>query len=159
MNTRSPLARHQRDLLQAVADLGVCKDAALACRLSELDEKCDRTTVVKWRSGERSAPLGLLPVLLGFVDDPAAVLEVLARPLGLRVVPEGDLVTDERGLSDRALEIASLSGHVVAAVRDALRDGLVTADERVAIHEAAAQLRRQAAELEALASPSVRVLP
>ena len=152
MDPRSPLARHQAALLGAVRALGVATDESLAAYLDSLGEVVDRTTLVRWRAGERSAPLGLLPVLLGHVDDPAAVLDILARPLGLRVVPDGDLTTDERGLGDRALELAEISGGVVSTVRHALVDGHVTDAEREDVRRAAADLRRAAAELESLAN-------
>ena len=106
-----------------------------------------RTAVVRWRAGERTAPLGLLPVVLSHVDDPAAVLDVLARPLGLRVVPDRTLASDERPLGDRALEIAERAGMVISAVRSALA-GDPDPDR---IGAAARSLRRSAAELEAIA--------
>lgn len=151
MDTRSALSRHQQILLTQIRGTGLCTDESLSAFLSSVGESVDRTTLVRWRAGERAAPLGLLPILLGHVDDPAAVLDLLARPLGLRVVPDTDTDTDERGLGDRALELAELSGAVVATVRTALADGRVTADERAAIGDTAAALRRAAAELEALA--------
>lgn len=152
MDRRSTLSRHQRQLLEAIRGLGLCTDDSLRGRLSELGEDLDRTTLVRWRAGERTAPLGLLPILLGHVDDPAAVLDLLARPLGLRTVPDEDLDTDERGLSDRALELAERSGDVIAAVREALQDGVVDEVERERVSTAAARLRRTAAELETLTS-------
>jgi hypothetical protein len=151
MDTRSALSRHQRTLLEQIRATGLCTDESLSAHLSAVGEPTDRTTLVRYRAGERAAPLGLLPILLGHVDDPGAVLDLLARPCGLRVVADTDIETDQRGLSDRALELAERSGVVVATVRAALSDGIVTADERQAIGDTAAALRRAAAELEALA--------
>lgn len=156
MDTRSALSRHQRILLEQIRGTGQCTDESVVAHLAALDEHVDRTTLVRWRAGERAAPLGLLPILLGHVDDPAAVLDLLARPFGLRVVPDTDTDTDERGLGDRALELAERSGEVVATVRTALADGRVTDEERQAITDAAAALRRAAAELEAVTSSRVR---
>lgn len=124
--------------------------------MREVNEPCDRSTLVRYRAGERAAPLGLLDLVLGHVDDPAAVLSCWARDYGLRVVADTDVDTDERGLSDRALEVAERSGAVVAAVRRAVGDGDVSAVERSEIGAAAAELRRVAAELEALVRRNIR---
>lgn len=153
----TPLRRHQIRRLDQLRALGVATDESLAAYLREVGEPCDRTTLVRYRAGERTAPLGLLDLVLGHVDHPAEVLGLWAREYGLRVVPDADVETDERGLSDRALEVASLTGDVVSAIRTALADARVTADERETIRSAAADLRRAAAELEAMAGPEPKL--
>lgn len=143
MNPRSPLSRHQRALMQGVRSLGCCTDESLVAHLDSVGERIDRTTLVRWRKGERTAPLGLLPVMLGHVDDPASVLDLLARPLGLRVVPDCDPDSDGRSLTDRAMQLVELAGEVAKAVRGP------RADDQ--LERAAAALRRCAAEIEAMA--------
>lgn len=90
MNPRSPLARHQIRRLDQLRALGACTDESLAAYLREVGEPCDRTTLVRYRAGERTCPIGLLDLALGHVDDPAAVLDLWARDHGLHVVPEVD---------------------------------------------------------------------
>ena len=114
MNQRTALSRLQSSFLAHVRDLGLCTDESLVARLAELGETVDRTTLVRWRSGERQAPLGLLPVLLGHVDEPAALLDAIARPLGLRVVPEGVSSGDYR---DESGDVSVALGALTAAVR------------------------------------------
>lgn len=147
MDRRSSLSRQQRQLLEGIRALGLCTDESVSCRLAELGETVDRTTLVRWRSGERTAPLGLLPILLGHVDDPAAILDLLARPLGLRVVEDVDVATDERGLVDRALEVAERSGAVVSTLRTAIADGQVDDLERRRALTAVEDARRALTEL------------
>jgi hypothetical protein len=153
LDPKTPFARHQRAFLTEIFDRGLCKDSALAARFAELGESGDRSTPTKWRSGERQAPLGMLPILLGHVDAPAEVLSLLARPHGLRVVPDGDLDTDERGLADRALEVGALAGDVQQTVRAALADGRITDEERALIHETAELAIRRLQELSAITAP------
>jgi regulatory protein CII len=151
MNARSPLARHQIRRLEQLRAIGVCTDESLAAYLREVGEPCERTTLVRYRAGERSAPLGLLDLVLSHSGDAGSVLDLWAREHGCRVVPDADPDTDERGLSDRAFEIVALTGTVASSVRDALADGRVDDGELDTIRLAAAQLRRAAAELESLA--------
>ena len=120
------------------------------------EDPIDRSTFVRWRDGESCAPLGLLPLLLDHVDDPAAVLDLLARPLGLRVVPDGDIDTDERGLADRALEVGQLVGEVQQSVREALADGRVTETERADIYASVELAIRRLQELSTLTAPKRR---
>lgn len=150
MNRRSSLSRHQRQLLEGVRALGLCTDESVVARLAELGEQLDRSTLVRWRAGERTAPLGLLPILLGHVDDPSAVLDLLARPLGLRVVPDVDADTDERTLVDRALEVAERSGDVVSTLRAAQAAGELGDLERHRAVSAVELARRTLAELAAV---------
>lgn len=149
MNVRSPLARLQRTRLEQLRLLGLCTDDSLVAAAAQAGETIDRTTIVRYRAGERTCPIGLLDLVLHHVDDPGAVLDLWARDHGLRVVPDGDIDTDERGLSDRGLEVAGLAGHVVEAIRSALADGRVERTESLNIARVAAELRRAAAELEA----------
>jgi hypothetical protein len=157
MNARSPIASQASSFLGSIADLGLCKDGAFAARLAELGEPVDRSSIVRWRSGARTAPLGILPILLNFVDDPAAVLDLLAAPVGLRCVPDAEMETDDRGLLDRALELATLTGAATNAIREALADGETSDAEREQVRVAAERLERAAAELKALARPVRRV--
>jgi len=152
----TPLRRHQIRRLEQLRSLGVMTDESLAAHLREVGEPCDRSTLVRYRAGERTAPLGILDLALSHADEPAEVLALYARDYQLRVVPDLDVDTDERGLSDRALEIGTLTGEVVGAVRIALADGHVSEDERAEIRRAAAALRQAAAELEAISTPQIR---
>lgn len=124
MSPRTALARQQAALLAVVRDHHLCTDESLSARLSELGETVDRTTIVKWRSGERQAPLGLLPILLGHVDHPETVLDALARPLGLRVVSADDVsvVGDYR---DEAGDVSVALGALTSAVRAGADPGTV----------------------------------
>jgi len=79
------LNRRQRAFLSEVHELGLTTDLALSAAAAAVGELIDESAISRWRKGEGHAPLGLLPVLLGHVDQPALVLDVLARPLGLRV--------------------------------------------------------------------------
>lgn len=121
--------------------LGVCTDESLAGFLRELGEPCDRTAIVKWRSGERKAPLGLLDLILSHVDRPAAVLDLWARDHGLRVVPDID-PADGRTLSDRSAQVVEILAEVMKAVREGRLD-------RVADH--AAELAHVASDIQAQA--------
>lgn len=152
-SSRSAIRNHQVNVLTEAHQLGLFTDASLAAACAQVGEDIDRTSLVKMRSGDRPAPLGLLPILLEHVDDPAAVLDVLARPHGLRVVADADVATDERGLAVRALELTEKVGAVCSRVRAALYDGRTDAEELETISEGAGDLRRLAAELEALTSP------
>lgn len=113
---RSPLLRLQADLLRHVRRRGLTTDDALAAELTALGHPCDRTTLVRYRKGERTAPLGLLQVILDHVDEPREVLEHLAAPHGLRV-ESAEEATVEGDLSDAILELAELVGAVARVVR------------------------------------------
>lgn len=117
MSPRSHLARIQRQRLTEIAELQILTDESLAAHLRALEIPCDRSTLVRYRSGERTAPLALLDLILGHCDEGEriAVLEIWARPFGLLVVPQE-----------------------------------LSAGERWQIRQRAAELRRQAAELETL---------
>lgn len=154
MDPRSPLAKHQIRRLNQIRSLGDVTDDSIAAYLRQIDEPCDRSRITNYRNGTRSAPLGLLDLILNHCGDPAAVLNIYAEEHGLRVVPDGDLDTDNRSLADRALDIASLSGQVVNAVRAALAGGKVSEQERESVRSTAAELRRVAAELETWARRS-----
>lgn len=152
------LARHSGNLLKGIHNLGLCTDLSLAAAVVGAGESpIDRSTFVRWRDGESCAPLGLLPVLLSHVDDPAEVLGLLAEPLGLQVLPMGDLDTDERTLSDRALELTELVGKVTAEVRQTLADGRADPDEFERIRAVAASLRKAAASLEAVSGEAAQL--
>ncbi len=154
----SVLARHSGNLLKAIHNLGLCTDLSLAAAVVGAGEApIDRSTFVRWRDGESPAPLGLLPVILSHVDDPAEVLGLLAEPLGLQVLPMGDIDTEERSLSDRALELGELTGKVTAEIRQALADGRADPEEFARIRAVAAELRKAAASLEALAGEAGQI--
>lgn len=125
-------------------------------RLGELDGPSDPSTVVKWRKGERQAPLGLLTILLSLTDEPAELLGLLAQPHDLAVVQAGALEQDRRGLADRALEIAKLGGDVADEIRSALADGSVEEGELASIHERANQAAQRLLELASLTAPRRR---
>lgn len=151
------LSARQAAFLREVHALGLCTDLSFCAAIVEAGgEPVDRSLIVRWRSGECPAPLGILPVLLDHVDDPSAVLDVLARPLGLRVVPEAVAEVDDRGLADRALELGDLLGDVQRQIRQALADGELTEDERAAIHASAEITARRASELAAVTAPGRR---
>jgi hypothetical protein len=152
----SPLRRHQVRRLEQLRALALCSDEAMAARISEVGEPCSRTALCHYRSGKRTAPLGMLDLILGFVDDPAEVLALWARDYGLQVLPAAtaaDIDTDERGLADRALELGDQVGDIHRAVREALADGAVDDEERARIYHRAKAAAESIAELVALTAP------
>lgn len=108
----------------------------------------DRTLVVRWRSGERQAPLGVLPVLLAEVDDldaRAEVLRALAAPLGLEVrVPVDDGADATH--TDLVMSLVSSAGRLA----DAMADGRIDAAEGAALIRTAGRLEAVAQQLRAL---------
>ena len=78
----------QKRLLLAVQSTGACTDLSLAAALTEIGARCDRSTLSRWRAGDRTAPLGLLRPMLVHLGDPqavASVLRVLADGLGVDI--------------------------------------------------------------------------
>lgn len=145
----SPIQRLQRDALEPLRDRGLLKDEALVARLAALGCDVDRTTIVRWRAGQRTAPLGVLLVALGFLGDEER-LEYLAAVLegyGLRAVPLADPGTDDRGLTDRVLEVGGLVGQLQSEARAAMADGHVDEVERAALSDLARHLEQAAAEI------------
>jgi hypothetical protein len=142
------LNRRQRALLTAVHQLGLTTDLALsAAAVGAGEDALDQSTIVRWRKGEGHAPLGLLPVLLDHVDDPAAVLDLLARPLGLQVVPVPSTV-GLRSVQTEALEV------VAAAM--AIVDAHTRGSSAAQIVSMARTLAREAAELGAAAGAEAK---
>lgn len=154
---RDPITRHAVALLDGIQALGLCTDDSAATYLRSLGVECERPTLTNWRRGHRTAPLGLLPLLLRHVDDPRAVLNLLAIPLGLRVVEdtEGASVGTTTALMLRAIGEA---GRLSSVVSEALADGEISEDERRAVEERLEAAAQTIASLRAqLASPALRV--
>lgn len=156
----SPLSRHQAGFLEGFAALGLTKDSALAAELSELGEQTDRTTLVRWRAGDRRAPLGLLWVLLRHLRDAeerAQVLNLIAKPFGLRVVID-EQATEKAAPVEVALDVASLAGSIVELARASGADGKIDRQEADAFAQAAGALEDAAAALRTITpTPARRV--
>lgn len=106
--------------------LGRLQASLLAARVSELtDEGCDRSTVTKWRKGDRTAPLAL-----GAAD----------------VAP-----ADAR---DRLLDMQTHLGELSGSLRKALSDKVLTEDELHQLHKLADTLTREAAGLRESLKPN-----
>ncbi|HYD02561.1 MAG TPA: helix-turn-helix transcriptional regulator, partial [Phycisphaerales bacterium] len=138
------LIRHGAARLREWQEAGLTKDASLAaaCRV-------DTSTISHWRSGVRTAPLGVLDALLQLhQDDPEAVAEILrvfAREYGggrVRVVVDGDDQLEGDYIHDVA-DAATAAGELARTVAHAHRDGFV--DERE--HRQIAQAARQVAQV------------
>lgn len=139
------VARHQARLLGDLYRTGaVPKDEYIAAILG-----VDRTVVVRWRSGERQAPLGILPMLLAEIDDPDArvdAVRALVAPLGLdvrRMADDGPSAS----LTDLVVGLTVSAGRVAAIVED----GRVDASEAAALTRTADRLEATATQLRALA--------
>lgn len=144
-----PLQRRQRHLLEHVRARGLTTDDALAAELVALGHPCDRSTLARYRAGERTAPLGLLLVLLDHVDAPEEILAHLAAPYGLRVIQDVQAGEAHGEVGDRVLELMEIAGLLAAALREG---GAAGADG------APARLRQLAAELDALLARRPRVV-
>ena len=155
MDSRSPLARHQSDFLTEVWERSLCKDSAFMSKLASLGGPGDMATICKWRKGERMAPLGILPIMLSHVDDPAAVLDIIGRPHGLATQKLKAPVADDQELLGRALKIGALAGSVQQAVIDAHADGTVDEEEDAKIYEAAQAAVEKLQEIMAHTAPKV----
>lgn len=153
MDSRTPLALHQSDILTEVWERGLCKDSAFMAKLKALGGPGDESTISKWRDGTRAAPLGILPIMLSHVDDPAAVLDIIGRPHGLATQKLKAPVADDQGLLGRALKIGALAGSVQQAVIDAHADGMVDEDEDAKIYEAARAAVEKLQEIMAHTAP------
>lgn len=154
---RDPITRWGTDLLDGIQALGLCTDDSFATYLRSLGIPCERVTFTNQRRGHRTAPLGLLPLLLHHVDDPGAVLGLLARPHGLRVVEdtEGASAGTTTALMLRAIGEA---GRLSAVVSEALADGEISEDERRAVEERLEVAAQTIANLRAqLAAPRPRI--
>lgn len=110
MSPRSPLGAQQQKLFADLAKLGLCNDESLAAHLRALGISCDRSTLWRYRSGERTAPLALLALLLSHCDEQQriAVLEIWARPLGLVVLPQELSVGERWAVRMKAAELRRL---------------------------------------------------
>lgn len=148
MDPVSPFARYQARRLNQIRSLGEITDESLASYLREAGESCDRSTLTKYRAGTRTAPFGIIDLILNHSSEPAAILNIWAHEHGLKVVRDEDLDTEDMDLADRAMDVAAQSGRVVEAVRNALTGGRVTEDERETVRAAASELRKMAEELE-----------
>ena len=138
--------RHQVQLLRQVQAQGQCTDESLAAWLREVGVPCGRSTVTHWRRGSRPAPLGVLPLLLGHVDDPRAVLDLLARPHGLRVVEDLQDATEEE-LTGAVLRACAEVGDVARVWREAMADGELDEREREALGREVGEAMRALASL------------
>ena len=148
--------RRQADLLGHLRARGLWKLDSLTAAVHEHDGEADRSLVVRWASGERTAPLGLLWVLLEHCGA-AAVLAHVAADYGLRVVE------DARGhapqgadLAGEALDVLSAAADVAKAVRAATADGRVSPEEADSILRSCEDVRAQLADVEQLVRPLAR---
>jgi len=161
MNDRSPLARHQQAFLGALYDECIIDDTSLAARLCELGHPCDRSTLGRYRSGDRMAPLGLLWAILRHVGEQhsAKVLDLIARDFQLRVVPEADSDGSPVAVRDRLLDMQTSLGEASAAYRTALKDGSLDESERADLWAIVDGLAREAAGLRAALAPDAQRRP
>jgi hypothetical protein len=140
--------RHQARLLGGLYQTGLLpKDEYVGVTLG-----VDRSLVVRWRSGERVAPLGALPILLSAIEDlgdRAAALRVLAAPLGLEVV-----VPVDDGAHGSACELVLALASATGRLADAAADGRIDAAEVASVTETANRLEAVANQLRALARRS-----
>lgn len=140
MRRQSRITAQQIDLFDEVHESRLCTDASLAAALTEAGHgSIDRSTIVRMRSGEIPAPLGLLPVLLRHVAGPpgprqnldavAQVLDVYAAPFGLEVSARASREA-ERTLPQEILDVVRAAtallegveaGEPVAEVRERVR--------------------------------------
>jgi hypothetical protein len=138
------LLRHQARLLGDLYRTGALpKDEYAAMVLG-----VDRTLVVRWRSGDRQAPMGALPILLSEIEDVdarAEALRVLAAPLGLEVrVPVDDGA--DATATEMVMSLVSSAGRLA----DAVADGRIDATEGAALLRTAGRLEAVAHQLRAL---------
>ncbi len=144
------LQRHQSHILSLIRDLGICPDAALVARLAELGVKTERTTLVNYRQGNRAAPMGLLMVILGFVDEPGILLGAIAEQFGLRVVPNiGEAEKTTGNVMFELCDVSSAMGALSGALREALVDDQWEAVEIERVNDLVDELEQQLAELRA----------
>jgi hypothetical protein len=138
------LLRHQARLLGDLYRTGALpKDEYISAVLG-----VDRTLVVRWRSGERQAPMGALPILLSEIEDVdarAEALRVLAAPLGLEVrVPVDDGA--DATATEMVMSLVSSAGRLA----DAVADGRIDEAEGAALARTADRLEAVAQQLRAL---------
>lgn len=150
MNPRSPIGTYQRQRLTELQQLGFMTDESLAAHLHALGQPCARGLLTKYRQGERTAPLGLLDLVLSHCTGPeqARVLELWALPLGLQVMCIGAPVAG-RDVLGWVMEIGVLLGQCLHIAR-ALVARHPTDEERWKLRMLAHELRRGAAQLEML---------
>ena len=129
MRKTSPLlVRRGTDLLRRIQALGLFTDASLCAHLAELGCEVDRTTLVRYRKGERTAPIGLLEAMLDHAGPEGAreILSLLCRERGLSIAHEAPA---HDGIVLELLQDREAGGRVSARVAAALADGKITHDE------------------------------
>lgn len=146
------LIRHQTTWLQRAHAAGLIKHEALAAALREVGVPCDRTTVTRYILGERTAPMGLLGVLLAHVDDACALLNIIGQDFGLRAVREVEEQATGRSLSEDVLDVMEATGELSARVREARHDGVISAEESRVIALACDKAAQEIAEVKAAVS-------
>ena len=158
VSVRNPCSAFQSRLLNWLRDRSACTDESLVAYLRDLGCDVDRSLVVRWRSGERVAPLGLLPAILGHCPEVARdLLAWVAEPYGLRVVAVEP--QDAGDLASEALALAGAAGSLCQRVGIALADGVVTDAERADLLDAVEAARQDLDRVEAAARASAGPAP
>ena len=139
-----PTARLQRQHLTELHERGIApKDAALACRLGELDGSCDRSLIAKMRSGDRTMGLGAYIAMLDLMseDERIEALQILVDRFGLRVDRAPGARVEAFGTAVRQANIAVAK--VDELVEEVMADGAVSADERAEVLKAVGALKER----------------
>lgn len=132
------------------------KQEALARHFDSKGLTCSQSMVSRWINAETVAPYFLEDVLLDYVEDRRAYLDIRARRHGLCVVPLVTALAGTRSATDELLDVQDAAAPVAGIVRAAVTGKLTPEAARenlVALRKLQQETAEAIAVLEGIAGP------
>lgn len=149
MPRRSPFCLLRKRVSRFLGDVSMVTDLTDDSLVAELrrltGHNLDRTTLVRYRAGDRGAPLELLWLLMSAADqgERVAIGNLLLSQFDLKVTDVQQADHNGSLLRD-AVRANATAGRLTEAALDALDDGVLDEAERLNLRTLAGELEQQA---------------
>ena len=157
MPAPSPLTEFRKKVSRFLGDVSmlteITDDSLVAETRRLTGRSIDRTTFVRWRAGDRGAPLELFWLLMSAADqsERVAIGNLLLGQFGLKVV-DAQQQSADHDLMREAVMATTTAGRLTQAVFEAQADGVVDEAERLNLRAIVGELSDQARSLLAATS-------